>query len=212
MDSLNPSKNAVQSVPDKEAGDRQTEQPVSDMLKTDQQENANGPAQTKKKKRPTKHFVRISNLIIQGLLLFVGLGYSWFAWQQWTVMNKQLQMSRLDQRAWVAPSAIEGKPEQDKPFNILITVKNSGKTFALEFKLLAAFKSQELADPTPDFDADLARAVKDIPDKQINSFGLISPQGAFTSTIKASSDKKLTKDEMLEITSPTRVMFVFGKI
>ena len=40
------------------------------------------------------------------------------------------EMSQLDQRPWLAPIYIEGKPEADKPFQVSITLRNSGKTFA----------------------------------------------------------------------------------
>jgi hypothetical protein len=39
-------------------------------------------------------------------------------------------MSRLDQRAWVAPSGISGLLKADQPFVCSIRIKNTGKTFA----------------------------------------------------------------------------------
>jgi len=208
-------------VPDENKGEDQKQSADTDSKPVDQAV-APSPATdhvrsesakpTEKEQHPTEYDFRKWSLRFTGALVFIGAAYSFFSYQQWQVMNGQLAMSHLDQRAWVAPSAIEGKPEQDKPFNISITVKNTGRTFALEYKLLAGFESRDLADPSPDFDADLAKLAKDMTGEQANTFGLISPQGVFTSTIKASSDKNLTKDDMLEITSPTRIMFVFGKI
>jgi len=208
MDSLNPSENAVHSVPDKEAGDRQTEQPVNDVLKTDQQENANATAHTKKKKRPTKHFVRISNLVIQGLLLFVGVGYSWFAWKQWTVMRQQLQMSRLDQRAWVAESEISGVAEEGKPYKIKITVKNTGKTFATKVSGNSVWQVIQLSDADPDFEG----RVKEEESTHLSTPILIPPNGTFAQTIDVTKGRKLRKEDVEVLQSPTEVKFAFGRV
>src|SRR5438105_3373559 len=39
--------------------------------------------------------------------------------------------AHLDQRAWIAPTTVSGKPaELNKPFEIQMQIKNTGKTFA----------------------------------------------------------------------------------
>jgi len=42
----------------------------------------------------------------------------------------------LDQRAWVAAIDVRGIPELDKPWEIVVTGKNTGKTFARKFQTL----------------------------------------------------------------------------
>jgi hypothetical protein len=114
--------------------------------KTNQQKNADASTRAKKKKRPTKHFVRISNLIIQGLLLAVGIAYSVFAFYQWRYMGTQLLLegatlnlasktqvdseanTRLDQRPWVTILSIAGTPKVGAPFAVDVRYQNTGKT------------------------------------------------------------------------------------
>ena len=38
--------------------------------------------------------------------------------------------AHLDQRAWVAPIDVTGKPEEGKPYKVAVTFKNTGRTFA----------------------------------------------------------------------------------
>src|SRR6266404_530339 len=42
--------------------------------------------------------------------------------------------SHIDQRAWVAPINTDGKPEIGKYYEIRVTVRNTGKTFARRLK------------------------------------------------------------------------------
>ena len=45
-------------------------------------------------------------------------------------INLTRETSRLDQRAWVAVTLIEGSPVVGEPFSAKVVVKNTGKTFA----------------------------------------------------------------------------------
>lgn len=160
---------------------------------------------------------------MQATIAVVGIaGILIYAWQlremiratnAATEANKSArEAAHLDQRAWVAPSLIEGKPQEGQPYDIAVTVKNTGKTFALEYKIVVLYKMQELSDPAPDFDAELAAMAED-PIVQLSSgIGLIPPDGTFASIVEASEGRKLTKADMMTVTSPTQVILVFGKI
>jgi hypothetical protein len=127
-------------------------------------------------------------------------------------INLTRETSHLDQRAWVAPDVISGKPEEGKPYEITVLVKNTGKTFAREFYMQAGFKRQGVADTPPDFDAMLAKMREEFAGQLTGATSLIAPDGTSTSTIKVSDGNNLTKENMLELTAPTTMMFVFGKI
>jgi hypothetical protein len=110
----------------------------------------------KKKRRISPYQFRCATLIFDGLLVFVGAVYSFFAYQQWRSMDKQIKEAqrasrvaersieqaernaRLDQRAWVSVEGINGFPEPRKPFLITVTLINTGKTFAKDIETVNA--------------------------------------------------------------------------
>jgi hypothetical protein len=179
--------------------------PATDHIRSDSAKSS------EPEKRPTDYDFRKWNLRFTGALVFIGAAYSFFSYQQWQVMNGQLAMTHLDQRAWVAPFAIEGKPEEGKPYNVSIVIKNTGKTFALETRVMAAFERHQLSDPIPDFDVELDKLAKIRRVEMSNSIGLLPPNGTFTTTVELSDKRNLTKEDMLTVTDPTQIIYVFGK-
>jgi hypothetical protein len=115
-------------------------------------------------------------------------------------------MAHVDQRAWVADSALVGTPELDKPFTIRVTIKNTGKTFAQHFVGLMGVKGKELSQPDPDFEEILAGAKGGI------SIGLVPPNGSVIEEIAFMDGKRMTQGDLDIIKSPMSVILVFGKI
>ena len=198
--------NPTHSEPDQGRCDEQANQPPIGTPKTDQESRRHNQA-PKKKKRPTKHFVRISNLVIQGLLLFVGLAYCWFSWMQWTAMREQIYVAQQqidgikgDQRAWVTVTGaklVRPLTVGEKP-SVQIELTNSGKTPEMKVKTVAvAYIASSGA----------ARSATPIP-KKLNISRLRSPrrQSGFRSDMKSRTKsvdlmklKKLSREQTLSM-------------
>ena len=117
------------------------------------------------------------------------------------------EMSRLDRRAWVAPMAIAGKPEIDKPFSIKLTVQNTGKSFAK--KVILVFAVEGVRDEKgPNF----TRAEQITPEQPVKSVNLIAPNAVVTATRSLKPDEKLTAEDIRQIESGELQAFAFGKI
>ena len=99
------------------------------------------------------------------------------------------EMSRLDRRAWVAPMAIAGKPEIDKPFSIKLTVQNTGKSFAK--KVILVFAVEGVRDEKgPNF----TRAEQITPEQPVKSVNLIAPNAVVTATRSLKPDELTAED------------------
>lgn len=159
-----------------------------------------------REKHPTEYDFRKWSLRLTGALVFIGAAYSFFSYQQWQVMNGQLAMTHLDQRAWVAVSEISGKPESGKPYKISVMVKNTGKTFAKRFTGVAGFRAKQLSDPGPDFAKDERE------NRDLTRIGLIPPNGVFTFDVNVKNGENLTDTDFETVTAPTMVPLVYGKI
>ena len=112
------------------------------------------------------------------------------------------EMSRLDQRAWVAPIAFEGIPEAGKPLTVNVEYKNSGKTFARNLQI-SFFAHTVAKGKEPNFDR-----VNDEP-KGERSTVLLSP-GAESASPRVF--QPITKDEMKRINSGDLEFFIYGKM
>jgi hypothetical protein len=108
--------------------------------------------------------------------------------------------AHLDQRAWVATTGIHGKPEPDRPYILIIGVKNSGKTFAkkvtIRCHMRAVPKGKE-----PNFN--------EIPTMEPQSVALLPPNGEYASV---SGDTKLSPELIDKIKAGDVVVFAFGEI
>jgi hypothetical protein len=113
--------------------------------------------------------------------------------------------AHLDQRAWVAPISIAGKPEEGQPYKIKVDIANSGKTFAKRFRGVALVKYKTLSSPDPDF---ASEAEHGIPGESV----LLGPNARFTYTVELFRGQKLTKDYMDFLRAPGAVILVFGKM
>jgi hypothetical protein len=118
---------------------------------------------------------------------------------------------RLDQRAWVAAASISGVPELDKPFIIRVTAKNTGKTFAKQFKMAVVVSRVVTPNKIPNFGAELENA-----DHQ--SVSLLPPNGEYTSTNPITGDpsapfpKNPTQDDLDRMKAGGIQFFVFGRM
>ena len=218
--SSNPSENPTDSEPNQGHGDEQG----------DQQRSTNTIAPARKKKYLTKRAVRIWNLVIQSALLLVGVGYCWFSWRQLKALGVQLTLqsaalyqataaqtaseanNHLDQRAWVALTNVEGIPAVGQIFTVTVTVKNTGKTFAKNFRMPVVIEKLP-KDKKPDFGwADLEA------DKRSGSVSLLPPNAEYgtntevdiTATGKPPAD--VTQAQIDEIKSGEYSIFIYGKL
>ena len=117
---------------------------------------------------------------------------------------------RLDQRAWVSATSISGVPELDKPFILQIIARNTGKTFAKQFKMTVVFDKVVPPDKTPDFSAEIVGGVS-------RSVSLLSPSGEYTSIDPIADEggtRSLvpTQDYLDKIKAGGVHIFVFGRM
>jgi hypothetical protein len=70
-------------------------------------------------------------------------------------LEEMKNSAHLDQRAWVAPTHIDGKlPEPDKEFPFSILIENSGKTFARKLTVRGHLRDAP-REGTSDFDKEM---------------------------------------------------------
>jgi hypothetical protein len=117
--------------------------------------------------------------------------------------SKGLEMSRLDQRAWVAPFDIQGVPEVDKPYNVIVFMKNTGKTFAKRVEIAMGaeviLKGQQptfyrLSEPAP----------------ANRSSGMIAPNAGFNAAFEINPN--VTLGELKLYNSRDKLIYVYGRI
>jgi hypothetical protein len=128
------------------------------------------------------------------------------------------ELSRLDQRAWVSVAEISGFPEIDKPFDITLTFKNSGKTFARRVVTYPIPEFRRGSD-IPDF-ADRMAAQFPFPYSEdqraplgyeyVGSDLLIAPNGTMLKKVRAQA--RLTQDAINLYKIPQNRLYVFGRI
>jgi hypothetical protein len=168
-------------------------------------------------KHPTDYDFRKWSLRFSAALVLIGAAYSFFAARQWLTMRDQVYemkqskyLARLDQRAWVAVWQISGQPELDKPWHVVITAKNSGKTFGKKFFIVARYRIKELADPDPDF---AAEEKEERAKRQFGNAGnVISPNEDLSMILNVNDGERMTQDVINYVKSPTIMLLVFGKI
>jgi len=110
----------------------------------------------------------------------------------------------LDQRAWVAEETMSGIPEIDKPFAIIVIVKNTGKTFGTHITDAAIANIVPIGKP-PEF-------WRESKIKRTGTF-FIPPNGEKGITlypIDGSATKKLTQPGLDELKFKT--LYVFGRV
>jgi hypothetical protein len=111
----------------------------------------------------------------------------------------------LDQRAWVAAVKTIGVPEVNKPFEITIQARNTGKTFAKRFTMVTVTEPV-IGNKQPDFR-------KEIPfKKNVASVSLLAPNGDYLSTVSPTSGQSLSQASMDDIKSGKFKIFVYGTI
>jgi hypothetical protein len=225
MDSPDPSKNPDHPVPNQQHGNKETKRSKIRSAKANQKKAASAAAHAKKPKRPTKHFVRISNLVIQGLLLAVGVGYSLFAYWQWKYMGVQLTLqaaanyqaavaqtvfetnARLDQRAWVAPVELSVVyiPESGKPIDTKIVFKNAGKTFAKKVTL----KIFQEGHPSDDPPRNPCEGIENRYTGEQGSISILSPGAEYPSHTRSDN---LTDEQLANLQSGKLLYHIYGRI
>jgi hypothetical protein len=174
---------------------------------------------TAQQKDSSDKFLRRATFTVDVLVFIAVAVYSVFACLQWLAMRGQLKavrgqlsemkesksLAHLDERAWVAPVSVTGKPEIGQYYTIKVETRNTGKTFAKGLKGVALVKYKELSAPDPDFASEEER-------ENIGSPGLLAPNANFTYNLELFKTDKVTKEHMDFLNSPSTVILVFGKI
>src|SRR5437773_5467291 len=126
------------------------------------------------------------------------------------IAEKSLQITRLDERAWVGVQNITGIPVAGQPFNIAVTIKNSGKTVA---KGTSTFVICELLlkDATPSFAFEDKKALFEIDSRSISA-ALLLPNGQLQVNYPFEDGKPLAQAVLNKIASGENTVFVHGKI
>ena len=119
-----------------------------------------------------------------------------------------MEQIRLDQRAWVAVGSIEGIPELDKPFTTKVTVRNTGKTFAKDFRMAVVVDFGPSHSPTFDEEAKVHRG----------SIDLLAPNGLYMAVNRitgAGSERRLANPNQAaldSIKSGSTSVFIHGRM
>ena len=126
-------------------------------------------------------------------------------------LKQGIVISRLEQRAWISVLSVQNiKPQNDKPLNIPVTIKNTGKTPALDVTALAcASVVKKNVKPTFSYNKIL---------DPIQSRMIILPNDEKTTEIniedsqRISADGKLTKEAIDYLNSGKETIYIYGKI
>lgn len=110
--------------------------------------------------------------------------------------------ARTDQRAWVAPIEIQSNVLEGQPFQVRVTFKNTGRTFAKDVGVKLVVQVVE-ASTIPDVD----EAEKDV---SIKSMAILSPEGIAYGN--KASDNILTKEHVESIRLGHISVYVHGRI
>jgi len=168
---------------------------------------------TNTEKHPTEYDFRKWSLVFTFCLDVIGSVYSFFSYQQWQSMRdqiniakEQIRSTRAGERAWVGQSEISGKAQEGQAFQITVIIKNTGKSFAKRYSGVTAMRTKELSEPDPDFETILREG------SDASTSGLIPPDGSAKMVLEVGNGIKMTKEHIDQLSNPTNVMLVFGKL
>lgn len=200
----------MDSSPDSDASAKQEKQtnvnpetvnpPVVPPSPPANHETGNREDKPEKKKRPTKHEHRRYMLLINGILAAAAIAGGVLYFQQNRQMDKTM---RLDERAWVAPDQVLGIAEINKAYNVMVVMKNSGKTFARRVEIAAGAevlprgqkpKLERLTEPGP----------------ANRSKGIIPPNSTFH--VEFIINPNITLEELTKYRSGDKVPYVYGRV
>ncbi len=216
-------------MPDEPDGQNQLPKP-EDGKSSNDQKTTGAPDKPQKKYRINPYQFRCATLIFDGLLVLVGVVYSFFAYQQWQAMSGQLtemrksneattsaarsaeasvrqakETAHLDQRAWVALEKVDVVPEAGKGLRITATIKNTGKTFAKHTE--GCVSPEECVKGTNPYFG--------LEEKRIScggaTIGLLAPNGEFSGILNHSSGS-VVEASLPAIKSGEVRFFLHGRI
>ncbi|NIM67826.1 MAG: hypothetical protein GTO55_06745 [Armatimonadetes bacterium] len=119
---------------------------------------------------------------------------------QWRTLCQTIRMSRTDQRAWVGQTDPDGKIDPRAPLNCTITIKNFGRTPALNVKQEVHLRFQPANNPF----------VPDAPEaKQPGSNCVLQPDQEVKAYV---TYRKPTEEEVDNIKSGKITVYFFGEI
>jgi hypothetical protein len=122
-------------------------------------------------------------------------------------INATIQQFHLEQRAWVSAIETHGAPEVGKPFEIIVRVRNTGKTFAKEFSSIAVVEALPEG-KYPDFS-------KESRFRTNSSVSLLAPDGEWLIPlypIGGSSTEKFTDSMLADLKASRTKIFVYGSM
>jgi hypothetical protein len=97
-------------------------------------------------------------LVAVTLALAVATGFLW--WATRALVKGSERTARIDQRAWVGVTGIEGRPNLNQKLIVTTKAINTGKSFAINFRSVVYFQMVP-ADGKPDFSLDELRPYAD---------------------------------------------------
>jgi hypothetical protein len=117
--------------------------------------------------------------------------------------------AHLDQRAWVAAIDIKGTPEVGKIFTVNVTAKNSGKTFAKNFRMAVVVEPITETNE-PNFSLEESAEAQKEPNVSI-----LEPNGEYVTNTELRKERpphEITKEDLDRIRSGELKIFVHGKL
>lgn len=121
------------------------------------------------------------------------------------------ESSRLDQRAWIHIPMIGGQPALGEPWKIKITAKNTGKTAATNFFLIAKVMVKNISE-NPDFATELQKITGSKP-PFVTIGGVLGPNESTARTFGDYSygNNPLYDTDIKYLKEPTIETYVFGE-
>lgn len=122
------------------------------------------------------------------------------------ILQRQVSLSRLDQRAWVAPVEVTtvGELQIGEPLDTKIIFKNAGKTFAKKVEIIIFGDGFPADEPH-----NLCQVIDDWRSRDQGTVGVMSPNAEYHSRHKSDI---LTKEHVANLRSGKMVYHVYGRV
>jgi hypothetical protein len=115
--------------------------------------------------------------------------------------------THLEQRAWVAHTGIEGAPETGREFEAVVTIQNTGRTFAKNLKFMIVHETLPKG-KLPDFSVEDAEGALE----KVESVILLAPDAKTGFPTKNDVHEPITQPQVDSFRSGEQTLFVHGKM
>lgn len=124
-------------------------------------------------------------------------------------VQQAMDMTRLDQRAWLAVTTITGEaPQAGQRFNVKIIVTNTGKTFAKNVRVSSFSRSVPRDQPVPNFAEEVEAGNVRIGEDR--SVGIMAPNATYTSPLITEGGISAATTE--DFRRGRTILYIFGRI